>query len=188
MGLLPEPRQAHRPGKGLPRAADSEQGLTLTSAEQGTRQRRVWPWKSGGALTSMSQGSSGASPGGPAAPGSAGGDGVLSTWLEVVLGCWPAPGAAGDRPASLLIRMRASHQGPTLHGPCHPEVLSILLPPRHRPRLPPALPADPLGQCGHLGSAVTQKPGAGVPRTPQQVSTELHCTRAQVPISSLDKL
>lgn len=71
-GLLPT-------GRGRGSASSRRRGLTLTSAERGTRQRRVRPWKSGGAPTSTSQGSRGASPGGLATPGSAGGDGPLPT-------------------------------------------------------------------------------------------------------------
>ena len=71
--------------------------------------------------------------------GFGGGDGILSTLLEVVLGHQPAPSAAGDRLPSLPIPPRGSHQGPTPRGPCHghPEVLSILLPPQHSPHVPP---------------------------------------------------
>lgn len=164
-GLLPEPQRAHQPGKGLPQAADSERGLTLTSAEWGIRQRQVWPWKSGGALTSTSQGSRGASLGGLAAPGSAGGNGVLPTLLERVLRCCPAPGAAGDWPTLLPIPMWRSHQGPILCGLCcgHPKVLSILLPPWHSPHHPPALQQTPQACAGTWDQLSPKNQGQGSP-------------------------
>lgn len=114
-------------------------GLTLTSAEQGTRQRRVWPWKSGGTPTSTSQRSGGMSPGGLDAPGSAEGTAsYLAGWRQRLdAGQLPALlGTDQHRPLSLSpLPSPAPFPSPSPDhpsaGPCHghPEVLSVLLPP-----------------------------------------------------------
>lgn len=181
-GEGPTAPQSHQWGRGSHKqlTAREDSSWPVLSRAPGTAMSslgRVW-----GCPTSTPWRSMGASPGGCSCSGlcrrgwhlihlAGGGAWMLASSWD----CW----GPTDR-----IPTWASHQGLTLSGPWHPEVLSILLPPWHSPHHFPALPAEPPGQCRHLELAVTQNPWVRLPHTPQQDHKKLHC--AQMPTSVFD--